>query len=105
MSYSLDDINRIEFGTAPFGRRGYAKPEVDRFIERIAKTLADDDNLTAAEVHHVMFGKPLIGKRGYDELQVNSFLDFIEDQLANRTGHSSPLPAARTHTDATAPRA
>lgn len=105
MSFTAEDLAEVTFGNAPIGRRGYAKHEVDEFVRRIAKTFAEEDDLTAAEVHHVIFAKPLIGKRGYDEREVDDFLDTVEDQLATRTGHAPDLPGARTPTEATAERA
>ncbi len=105
MSFTTEDLAEVSFGHAPIGRRGYAKGEVDEFVRRIARTLADEDDLTAAEVHHVMFSKPLIGKRGYDEKEVDDFLDQVEDQLADRTGHAPGLPGARAEHEATAERA
>jgi len=105
MSFTAEDLAEVTFGNAPIGRRGYAKHEVDEFVRRIAKTIAEEDDLTAAEVHHVMFAKPLIGKRGYDEREVDDFLDAVEDQLATRTGHAPDLPGARKPSEATAERA
>lgn len=105
MSFTTEDLTEVTFGNAPIGRRGYAKGEVDEFVLRIARTLADEDDLTAAEVHHVMFSKPLIGKRGYDEKEVDDFLDQVEHQLADRTGHAPGLPGARAEHEATAERA
>lgn len=104
MSLSAEDVYRVEFGNAPIGRRGYAKHEVDDFVERIAKTLVGEDDLTAAEVHHVMFSKPLLGKRGYDEREVDEFLDEVEDEFARRGGRPYPVPEARTVAQATTPR-
>ena len=105
MSFTAEDLAEVTFGNAPIGRRGYAKHEVDEFVRRIAKTFAEEDDLTAAEVHHVMFSKPLIGKRGYDEREVDDFLDRVEDELAARTGHAPDLPGARTSEQATTERA
>jgi DivIVA domain-containing protein len=106
MSFTTEDVAGVEFGTSPIGKRGYAKSEVDEFVRRIAKTFADEDDLTAAEVHHVMFSKPLIGKRGYDERQVDEFLDSVESELVNRTGvRSNRVPSARDETQATDERA
>jgi DivIVA domain-containing protein len=105
MSFTAEDLAEVTFGNAPIGRRGYAKHEVDEFVRRIAKTFAEEDDLTAAEVHHVMFAKPLIGKRGYDEREVDTFLDQVEDQLAAHTGHAPDLPGARAEHEATAERA
>ncbi|GAA3576969.1 DivIVA domain-containing protein [Amycolatopsis ultiminotia] len=106
MSFTAEDLTEVTFGNAPIGRRGYAKHEVDDFVRRIAKTIADEDDLTAAEVHHVLFSKPLIGKRGYDERAVDEFLDVVESQLADRFGHRAPtVPGARTRSEATAERA
>ncbi|WP_158889299.1 DivIVA domain-containing protein [Amycolatopsis anabasis] len=106
MSFTPEDVHNVEFSNSPIGRRGYAKGEVDEFLQRIAKTLADEDDLTAAEVHHVMFGKPLIGKRGYDEREVDEFLDAVEEELANRTGRRvHEVPLAREQSQATAERA
>lgn len=104
MSLTAEDVYRVEFGNAPIGRRGYAKHEVDEFVERIAKTLVGEDDLTAAEVHHVMFSKPLLGKRGYDEREVDEFLDEVEDEFARRGGRPYPVPEARSVDQATAPR-
>ncbi|KAA9157100.1 DivIVA domain-containing protein [Amycolatopsis acidicola] len=101
MSLTPEDVLRVEFSNAAVGRRGYAKPEVDAFVRRIAKTLADEDDLTAAEVHHVEFFKPLLGKRGYDEKEVDVFLDKVEDQLAERTFKAFPMPTAREASQAT----
>ena len=105
MSFTAENLAEVTFGNAPIGRRGYAKHEVDEFVRRIAKTFAEEDDLTAAEVHHVVFSKPLIGKRGYDEREVDEFLDAAEDQLAARTGQAPDLPGARTPQQATAERA
>jgi DivIVA domain-containing protein len=105
MSFTAEDLAEVTFGNAPIGRRGYAKHEVDEFVRRIAKTLAEEDDLTAAEVHHVIFSKPLIGKRGYDESEVDDFLDAVEDQLAARSGHAPDLPGARKSEEATTERA
>jgi|SRR5438067_4933415 len=105
MSFTAEEIDRIEFGNAQIGRRGYAKHEVDAFVRRIANTLADLDDLTAAEVHHVLFSKPLLGRRGYDEREVDEFLDSVEGQLAARFGHAHELPAARREAQSTQPRA
>jgi DivIVA domain-containing protein len=106
MSFTADDAARVEFGNPPIGRRGYAKNEVDEFVRRIARTLAGEDDLTAAEVHHVEFGRPIIGRRGYDERQVDEFLDDVETELIDRrglppTGHQ--VPAARRHDQAMEP--
>jgi DivIVA domain-containing protein len=101
MSFTAQDIYGIEFSNAPIGRRGYAKNEVDQFVDRIAKTLDEQDDLSAAEVHHVMFAKPLLGRRGYDEREVDDFLDAVEDQLATSSGLSAyPLPSAREESQA-----
>jgi DivIVA domain-containing protein len=105
MSFTAEGLAEVTFGNAPIGRRGYAKHEVDEFVRRVAKTFAEEDDLTAAEVHHVMFSKPLIGKRGYDEREVDEFLDSVEDQLAAHTGSAPDLPGARTSREATAERA
>ncbi|MBB4688271.1 DivIVA domain-containing protein [Amycolatopsis jiangsuensis] len=106
MSFTAEDLTEVAFGNAPIGRRGYAKHEVDDFVRRIAKTIADEDDLTAAEVHHVLFSKPLIGKRGYDEREVDQFLDVVEDQLADLSGRRAPVvPGARDESEATAERA
>ncbi|QRP47008.1 DivIVA domain-containing protein [Amycolatopsis sp. FDAARGOS 1241] len=106
MSFTAEDLTEVTFGNAPIGRRGYAKHEVDDFVRRIAKTIADEDDLTAAEVHHVMFSKPLIGKRGYDEREVDDFLDVVEAQLADLSGRRVPsVPGARAAGEATSARA
>ncbi|WP_051790973.1 DivIVA domain-containing protein [Amycolatopsis jejuensis] len=106
MSFTAEDLTEVTFGNAPIGRRGYAKHEVDDFVGRIAKTIADEDDLTAAEVHHVLFSKPLIGKRGYDEREVDEFLDEVEAQLADRSGRRAPtVPGARDQSEATTERA
>src|ERR1700754_4273546 len=106
MSFTAEDLTEVTFGNAPIGRRGYAKQEVDEFVRRIAKTIAEEDDLTAAEVHHVMFNKPLIGKRGYDEREVDQFLDAVEEQLADLSGRRAPIvPGTRDEHEATASRA
>jgi DivIVA domain-containing protein len=100
MSFTAEEVHRLEFTNAPIGRRGYAKHEVDQFVERIARTLDGKDDLTPAEVHHVMFGKPLLGRRGYDERQVDEFLDAVEEELSERFGHAPSLPEAREESQA-----
>jgi DivIVA domain-containing protein len=106
MPFNIEDIANIEFSTTPIGTRGYAKHEVDKFVRRVAKTFAGDDDLTAAEVHHVMFSKQLIGKRGYDEREVDEFLDQVENELTHRTGtRAYPVPGARAQDEATDERA
>lgn len=101
MSLTADDVYRTEFHVAPIGRRGYARAEVDKFVDRIARTLSAEDDLTPAEVHHVSFAKPLLGKRGYDEREVDEFLDRAEDEIARRTGAANhEVPSARTYQQA-----
>ncbi|WP_216215073.1 DivIVA domain-containing protein [Amycolatopsis aidingensis] len=98
MSLTADDAHSMDFGTAPIGRRGYAKEEVDAFVRRIAQTLSGQDDLTAAEIHHVEFSRPIIGRRGYDEREVDAFLDAAEEELLGRSGLSGDahrVPAAR----------
>jgi DivIVA domain-containing protein len=108
MSLTPDDVRSAEFGTAPIGRRGYSKREVEEFVERLALTLEGEDDVTAAEVHHVAFGRPPIGKRGYDERDVDEFLDNVEDVLAERSGlnpKAHRVPAARAQSQAAEQRA
>lgn len=97
MPLTADDVDGVAFTSAPIGRRGYARHEVDEFVRRIARTLRSADDLTAAEVHHVDFARPLIGKRGYDEREVDEFLDRAEDELLSRSGHRNTyqVPSAR----------
>ncbi|OZM73527.1 DivIVA domain-containing protein [Amycolatopsis antarctica] len=102
MSLSAEDVYDVEFRNAPIGRRGYARDQVDEFLDRIAGTLRGEDDLTPAEVHHVIFGRPMIGKRGYDEREVDEFLDRVEDELVHLTGAVAPgVPCAREHDQAT----
>jgi len=105
MPFTTEDLAEVTFSNAALGRRGYAKQQVDDFVRRIAKTIAGQDDLTAAEVHHVMFAKPLLGKRGYDEREVDEFLDKVESQLAETSGLAPGLPGARAEHEATAERA
>ncbi|MCP2235869.1 DivIVA domain-containing protein [Prauserella halophila] len=103
MAITADEARTIAFPDSGFGRRGYAKHEVDALIDRIARTLSHEDDLTAAEVHHVQFGRPPIGKRGYDEKSVDEFLDTAEDTLLARTGVTGSthhVPTARTDSPA-----
>ncbi|OLT49284.1 hypothetical protein BJF85_10370 [Saccharomonospora sp. CUA-673] len=98
MALTADEVRNTDFPDSGFGRRGYAKQEVDTLLDRVVRTLSDEDDLTAAEVHHVQFGRPPIGKRGYDEKTVDEFLDRVEDTLLNRTGvtrGAHQVPAAR----------
>lgn len=106
MPLTADDADGVVFTGAPLGRRGYAKHEVDEFVHRIAMTLRNADDLTAAEVHHVDFARPLIGKRGYDEREVDDFLDRAEEELLRRTGRGDDhdVPAARTGNEEAAPQ-
>ncbi|GAA1197726.1 DivIVA domain-containing protein [Prauserella alba] len=103
MAITADEVRTIAFPDSGFGRRGYAKHEVDTLIDRIVATLSDQDDLTAAEVHHSQFARPPIGKRGYDEKSVDEFLDRVEDTLLARTGVTGDahhVPAARTESPA-----
>lgn len=106
MPLNADDVDVIAFSTASIGRRGYAKHEVDEFVNRIARTLRNADDLTAAEVHHIDFSRPLIGKRGYDEREVDELLDRAEEELLRRTGRGDgyAVPPARTEDETTAPQ-
>lgn len=106
MTLTIDDVQHAEFPSAPIGRRGYAREQVDDFLDRIVRTLADEDDLTAAEVHHVTFGRPMIGKRGYDEKEVDEFLDKAEETLVEHRGQEiHQVPSAREHHQATDSRA
>jgi len=101
MTLTADDVHVIEFRNAPIGRRGYAREQVDEFMERIARTLDGQDDLTPAEVHHVVFAKPIIGRRGYDEREVDEFLDRAEEELAHLSGLGvRGVPCAREHDQA-----
>lgn len=103
MAITADEARTIAFPDSGFGRRGYAKHEVDALLERIAATLSDSDDLTAAEVHHTQFSRPPIGRRGYDEKSVDQFLDDVEDTLLARTGVTGgqhQVPTARTESPA-----
>ncbi|OQO92527.1 cell division protein DivIVA [Saccharomonospora piscinae] len=93
MSFTAEDVRDVQFDNAPFGRRGYAKAEVDEFVDRVALTLAGHDDISAAEVHHVRFGRPLLGRRGYDEQQVDEFLDAVEEQFAASRPRRTPARA------------
>lgn len=98
MAITADEVRTVAFPDSGFGRRGYAKHEVDALLERIVRTLSDGDDLTAAEVHHIQFGRPPLGKRGYDEKTVDEFLDGVEDTLLARTGVAGDahhVPTAR----------
>ncbi|MBB3050538.1 DivIVA domain-containing protein [Prauserella isguenensis] len=98
MAITADEARTVAFPDSGFGRRGYAKREVDALLDRITATLSDQDDLTAAEVHHIQFGRPPIGRRGYDEKSVDEFLDAVEDTLLARTGAAGAhhVPSART---------
>ncbi|MBB3663677.1 MULTISPECIES: DivIVA domain-containing protein [Prauserella salsuginis group] len=103
MAITADEARTIAFPDSGFGRRGYAKHEVDALIDRVVATLSDEDDLTAAEVHHSQFARPPIGKRGYDEKSVDEFLDRVEDTLLARTGVTGGahhVPTARTESPA-----
>lgn len=89
MWYTAEDVQNLEFSYAPFGRRGYAKNEVDRFVSRIARTLSGasspQEAVSVVDIDRIRFGRPLIGKRGYDERQVDEFLDTMAKQLVPRS--------------------
>lgn len=108
MPLTAADVERVAFGNASLGRRGYARTEVDQLLRRVSDTLAGRDDLTAAEVHHVAFSRPLTGGRGYDERDVDTFLDHVEDELLRRSGRAEHyhVPASRTgeHESDHAPR-
>lgn len=84
------DVRTVSFGKPPRGRRGYQESQVDRFLDRVEKTLLGQDHLTAREVREVRFSRPLFGRRGYDENEVDAFLARVEKQL----GDGPPRPGA-----------
>ncbi|QFU86159.1 DivIVA domain-containing protein [Amycolatopsis sp. YIM 10] len=86
MTITGADALTIQFHRAPIGTRGYSEADVDKFLDRIAKTLDGEDHLTAAQVHEVSFGRPALGKRGYDQQEVDAFLRQVESTLAAREG-------------------
>lgn len=88
MRLTPEAIDNIVLGNAPVGRRGYAKAEVDAFLRRISRTLAGEDDLTAAEVHHMEFSRTLFSKHAYAERDVDDVLDQAEDELMHRGGSS-----------------
>jgi DivIVA domain-containing protein len=63
-------------------RPGYAKQEVDAFLEAIRDTLLGlrEPPLTAGEIRHKQFATTR-GRSGYDEQEVDAFLDEAEARL------------------------
>jgi DivIVA domain-containing protein len=85
-----DDVRRIQFRKAPFGRRGYDEEQVDSFLDTVESDLRARHAggpvvrvlLIAADVHDVSFMRPPFGKRGYYEEEVDAFLDEVELTVA-----------------------
>jgi DivIVA domain-containing protein len=82
-----DDVRSIQFGKAPFGRRGYDEEQVDAFLDQVEEDLraryAAGGNLvpvllTGADVQDVAFRRAPWGRRGYNEEEVDSFLDEVQ---------------------------
>ncbi|WP_211346915.1 DivIVA domain-containing protein [Saccharothrix australiensis] len=84
------DVRTVEFGKPPRGRRGYQESQVDKFLDRIERTLLGQDDLSAEDIREVRFSRPLLGRRGYDEGEVDAFLARVEKQL----GDGPPRPRA-----------
>ncbi|MBP2340756.1 DivIVA domain-containing protein [Saccharothrix coeruleofusca] len=84
------DVRTVAFGKPARGSRGYQESQVDKFLDRIEKTLLGQDDLTAQEVREARFSRPIFGRRGYDETEVDAFLARVEKQL----GEGPPRPAA-----------
>jgi len=72
--------------TFPAARRpakGYARSEVDEFLERARRSYdeVDDTPLTAAEIRHTSFS---LTKGGYSTVHVDAALERLEDAFALR---------------------
>ena len=90
MSFTAEDLAEVTFGHAPIGRRGYAKHEVDAFLDLIAEALAGRNILTPDDIHYVEFTIMPVGMRSYDQAQVDMFLDEAEAALVELR---NPRPA------------
>lgn len=72
-----DALVGVSFEDSASGELGYAKAEVDAFIDRVQDALRGDDPLTAREVYEVRFHPAPVGERGYDRAGVDAFLSLI----------------------------
>lgn len=84
MAVTTADVQEIVFDRAPLGSRGYHEVEVEQFLDRLAKALDGDGDMSADEVHAISFSKAPLGKRGYDRAAVDAFLRLVESTLAGR---------------------
>jgi DivIVA domain-containing protein len=88
---SPDDVRRIAFRKAPFGRRGYDEEQVDVLLDQVESDLRARHTggpvvrvrLTARDVHDAAFSHPPRGKRGYNEEEVDAFLHQIQKTFAD----------------------
>ena len=94
MALTSTELRATSLGTALWGKRGYARDEVDAFLDRAAAALdalavGRAPELTADDVHHAVFRKPRFGSgRGYDEGDVDDLLDRVEQALRGAAGQA-----------------
>lgn len=101
---SADDVLRATFPVTSF-REGYDQAEVDRFLDRAARTLReratrphDRDDVTAGEVEGLVL-RTRTFVQGYDMAAVDDLLERLRASLAvppsqDRPAPLSPLPDA-----------
>lgn len=65
---------------APAHKRGYAKPEVDALMDRVAAYFDSEDTVTSAEVRSAVF-RSARGSKAYDEESVDRYLARVVEVL------------------------
>ncbi|MCX0272233.1 DivIVA domain-containing protein [Nocardia rhamnosiphila] len=72
-----EDVHRITFAQAPFGRRGYREQDVDELLDLIAAALAGRATLTSEHLDRGIRTASSMFQRGYHPDQVDHFLEQV----------------------------
>ena len=102
-SLTAADVRAQRFAVTKF-REGYAQPDVDAFLDRVARSLdGTGPRLTPLEVLSSRFAAVKF-KEGYDVEQVDDFLDRVVAALEARAGGAA-VEASSAAAPASAPAA
>ncbi|MEU1980391.1 DivIVA domain-containing protein [Nocardia sp. NPDC019395] len=76
-----DDVHRITFTRAPWGRRGYREDDVDDLLDHIAAALAGRATLTMDQLRGGFRAGGSRLNRGYHPDQVDAFLERVRAEF------------------------
>lgn len=76
-----DEVHRIAFARAPFGRRGYREQDVDELLDLVVAALTGRLALTAEILDRGFRAPPGVFGRGYHPDQVDAFVERVRREF------------------------